>query len=461
MLGHASAWLTRFATILWFEAGTEFTTRLATPERRARRYPGFQGFDEVTPWLTSYNDDQATPWGRFSDPWPIVGPNLPVGNSLGLLNNVGFGVNAPLPQVDSKTPYMQSWTLGIQRELPSQMLFEATYIGSKGTHLLFGQHINYNILGPQVEAYGADQITALQTYVPNPFFGIITNVNSPLSSSTVPAYQLQLPHPQFTSFAGDAAPVAFSNYDSLQLKLEKRFSHGIQFLVTYVWSKSIDNASSIASNGELGGVSTLQDPNNLAGERSLSSFDLPAVLQLSYTYELPFGKGKEFANTSNPIVNGVIGGWRTAGIWRLTDGRPEALSLQGGQSLPTYGAQRPDIAGVLTCTKASWNTKLNNYFANPGVLTTPPPYALGNASRLDGSCRQPGQTDSNLSVFKEFPLSILREGARLELRLETYNAFNHVQFAGPNTTVNSGSFGVITSQANSPREAQGVLRLYW
>jgi hypothetical protein len=424
-------------------------------------YPGFQGFDEVTPWLTSYNNDHATPWGRFSDPWPIVGPNLPVGNSLGLLNNVGFGVNAPLPPVDSKTPYTQSWTLGIQRELPSQMILDVTYIGSKGTHLLWGGHINYDILGPQIEQYGANQIATLQTYVPNPFYGIITNINSPLSSAMVPAYQLQLPHPQFTGFSGDAAPVAFSTYDSLQMKLQKSFSHGVQFLATYTWSKSIDDASSIGSNGELGGVTTLQDPNNLAGERSLSSFDLPSVLQLSYIYELPFGKGKLMGSSANSVVNAVIGGWRTAGLWRFTDGRPEALTLQGGQSLPTYGAQRPDITGKLNCTNGSWATKLNNYFSNPQVLTTPAPYALGTAPRLDGSCRQPGQADTNLSVFKEFPFGKLREGAHLELRLETYNAFNHPQFAGPNTTVNSGSFGVITAQANSPREAQGVLRLYW
>ena len=424
-------------------------------------FPGFQGFDEVTPWLTSYNNDHATPWGRFSDPWPIVGPNLPVGNSLGLLNNVGFGVAAPLPSIDSRAPYMQSWTLGIQRELPSQMILDVTYIGSKGTHLLWGGNINYNILGPQIEKYGAGQIAELQTYVPNPFYGIITNVNSPLSSSMVPAAQLQLPHPQFTGFSGDAAPVAFSNYDALQVKLQKRFSHGVQFLATYVWSKSIDDASSIGTNGELGGVTHLQDPNNLAGERSLSSFDLPSVLQLSYTYELPFGKGKLIGKSANPIVNALIGGWKTAGLWRFNDGRPEALTLQGGQSLPTYGAQRPNITGTLNCTNGSWTTKLNNYFANPQVLTTPAPYALGTASRTDGSCRQPGQANTNLSVFKEFPLTKLREGAHLELRLETYNAFNHPQFAGPNTTVNSGSFGVITSQANSPREAQGVLRLYW
>lgn len=423
--------------------------------------PGFQGFDQQTSWQTTFNNDGATPWGRFSDPWPIVGPNLPAGNSLGLLNNVGFGVKAPLPPVDSKSPYSQTWTLGIQREFPSQMLLDITYVGSKGTHLLWGSDLNYDHLGPQIEAYDSSQIAGLETYVPNPFYGIITNANSSLSSSTVRAYQLQLPYPQFTAFQGDAAPVANSNYDALQAKLEKRFSHGVQFLATYTWSKSMDNSSSIGSAGELGGFSSLQDPNNLRAERSLSSFDLPAVLQLTYTYELPFGQGKALGHNANSVTNAFIGGWRTAGIWRLDDGRPEPLTLQGGHSLPTYGSQRPNLTGTLNCAKGSWTGRLNSYFSNPGVLTTPAPYAIGTAPRTDGSCRQPGQTDANLSVYKEFALPRLPDEAHLELRLESYNTFNHPQFAGPNTTVNSGSFGVITSQVNSPRQVQAVLRLYW
>ena len=332
---------------------------------------------------------------------------------------------------------------------------------TKGTHLLFGDDINYDILGSQVEKYDSTQIGALETYIPNPFNGIITNMNSGLSSSTVPAYQLQLPYPQFSSFVGDAAPWANSSYNALQVKLEKHFSHGIQFLVTYTWSKSIDDASSIGGNGELGGISSLQDPNNLELERGFSSFDIPQVLQFAYTYQLPIGRGQALAGKANSVVNAFIGGWNTAGIWRFNDGRPMALMLQGGQSLPTYGAQRPDLTGVLACTTGSWNTRLTDYFSNPQVVTTPPPFALGTAPRTDGSCRQPGAANANLSVFKEFPLAKLREGAHLEFRLETYNAFNHPQFLGPNTTLNSGSFGVITSQANSPRQAQAVLKLYW
>jgi hypothetical protein len=155
------------------------------------------------------------------------------------------------------------------------------------------------------------------------------------------------------------------------VKLEKRFSHGLQFLVTYTRSKSIDTASNNASEGELGGLTTLQDPNKMRLERSLSSFDIPDVLQLAYTYELPIGRGKAFAGKGNSVVNAFIGGWNTTGIWRLNDGRPELLALSGGQSLPTYGGQRPDLTGTLTCTTGSWNTRLNDYFTNPQVVKLP------------------------------------------------------------------------------------------
>jgi len=424
-------------------------------------FPGFDGYNEVTPWLTSYHNDHATPWGRFSDPFPIVGPNYPVGNTLGLLNQVGFGANAPIPAIDSRTPYEQTWTLGIQKQLPSSTLLDISYLGKKGTHLLSSVYFNYDTLGPEVEQYNPTQIGNLLTYVPNPFYGIITNGTSGLSGSTVPAFQLQLPHPQFTSVDGDAAPWANSIYNALQVRLEKRFSHGLQFLVTYTWTKSIDDSSGSGGNTFLGGISSLQDPNRYELERSVSSFDLPHLLQFSYVFQLPIGRGKALAGKSNSVVNAFIGGWHTAGSWRFNDGRPIVLGLQGGQSLPTYGGQRPDLTGTLTCTSGSWATRLNDYFSNPQVVVTPPPFAIGDAPRTTTSCRLPGESNANLSLYKQFSLASLREGARIEFRLETYNAFNHPQFLGPNTTLNSGSFGVITGQANQPRQAQAVLKVYW
>jgi carboxypeptidase family protein/TonB-dependent receptor-like protein len=421
---------------------------------------GYQGYDENTPWNTTYQNDGATPWGRLSDPFPVVGVKLPPGSSLGLANDIGFGAAGPIKSIDSTTPYEQTWSFGIQREVPWNILIDANYIGKKGTHLYFGGAGSLNFLGPQIEHYTADQISALNTYVPNPFAGIITDPNSSLSNPTVPASQLQLRFPQFTGFGGDDPPYANSIYHAVQLRVEKRFSHGLQFLVTYAWSKSIDDASSTSGNVTwLGGTTSLQDPNNYRLERGLSTFDIPQVLQFSYAYELPIGRNKLIGGNMPAVLNVIIGGWQTNGIWRFTDGRPVILGLSGGQSLPTYGGQRPNLVAPLKCnTGSDW---LNNYFANPDALVVPAPFTLGTAPRTYGGCRQPGQANATLSLFKEFPLSRLREGMRLEYRFEAFNALNHPQFAGPNTTFNGGSFGTITGTAVGPREVQMALKLYW
>jgi len=425
--------------------------------------PGYEGYDETTPWITTYQNDGATPWGRLSDPFPVVGVKLPPGNSLGLLNDVGFGAVGPIAALDSTTPYEQAWSFGIQRELPWNILLDTTYVGKKGTHLYYGGGNQLNILGPQIEKYSAAQITALNTYVNNPFYGVITDPNSSLSSPTVQASQLQVPFPQFTGFSGDSPPFASSIYHALQIRVEKRFSHGLQFLATYVWSKSIDDASTTdGSVGWLGGITRPEDPNNRHIERGLSTFDIPHVLQLSYVYELPIGRGKKFGSNMHPVVNAFIGGWQTNGIWRITDGQPMLLSLSGGQALPTYnsGNLRPDLIAPLKCnTGSDW---LNNYFANPDAsLAVPAPFTIGTAPRSYGGCRQPGMTNATLSLFKEFSLARVREGMRLQYRIEAFNALNHPQFAGPDTNYQGGSFGTITGLLVGPREVQMALKLYW
>jgi hypothetical protein len=420
---------------------------------------GYQGYDQTTPWYPLNPSDGATPYGRLSNPFP-TGVILPPGSSKGLMNDVGYGAQGPIKSIDTTNPYEQSWTFGIQRELPSNTLLDVSYIGKKGTHLYFGGAGGLDYLGSQIEHYTSDQITALNTFVNNPFYGIITDPNSSLSAQTYQAYQFQLPYPQFTGFYGSDPPWANSIYNALQIKAEKRFSHGLQFLATYVWSKSIDDASTTSSNTTwLGGITHLTDPNNFHLERGLSTWDIPSTLQFSYTYELPVGRGKPLLGHANAVVNAFLGGWQTNGIWRFTDGRPEILSLSGGQSLPTYGSQQPNLNGVLRCASSN---KLQDYFANDAeVLSVPPPFTLGTAARTDGSCRQPGWSNANLALFKEFPLHIIGEAGKIQFRLESYNALNHPMFSGPNTTVNGGSFGLITSTANTPREVQAGLKIYW
>ena len=296
-------------------------------------------------------------------------------------------------------PYTQTWSLGIQRELPGNILFDANYLGTKGTHLFFGGYGNLNYLGPSVEKADPGQISALNSSVPNPFYGIITDPNSPLSAPTVQQSALLVPYPQFSGTSIIEPPWANSIYQAAQFRFEKRFSHGLQFLVNYTISKSIDNASVQGGNVTYtGGHTHLQDPNNLQLERGLSEFDIPQVLNLIYVYELPVGHGKRWGGNWNKWVNGLLGGWQTNGVWRFDNGQPINMSLSGGTSLPTYGSQQPNLLAALkpSNNRSSWftvnpDTGFGGYFANPEVAVTPPPFTIGTDLRRSGRRRHRGE----------------------------------------------------------------------
>ena len=418
-----------------------------------------QGFVEQTNWLNTYQNDGATPWSFLSDPFP-GGPRPPTGASLGLLTDVGFAIAGPIPKRNAR-PYEQTWSFGIQHLLPGDVLLDTTYVGKKGTHLYFGNAGNLDFLTSAQAAAFVNDPGFYNEFVSNPFAGIITDPSSGLSAPTVQRWQLILPYPQFTGVTATDPPWANSSYHAFQLRAEKRISNGLQFLLTYTNQKSIDD-SSVGGGGLtwLGGSlnNVLQDPNNRKLDRSLSQFDISQILQFSYVYQLPVGRGKRFGQKMSPVLNAFIGGWQTNGIWRFDTGQPIILSLSGGQSIPTYGPQRPNLTGTL---KRASGLNLDQYFANPEVAVVPDPYTIGNAPKVLPNLRMPGTRTGALSLFKEFSLAAMREGARLEFRAEAYNAMNHPQFSGPNATLNTDNFGKITSQANSPRQVQLALKLYW
>ena len=303
----------------------------------------------------------------------------------------------------------------------------------------------------------------------------LLSADNPLLYSSIQKLQLLLPHPQFTyGAAGDEPPIANSIYHALQIRAEKRISHGLEFLTTYTFSKSIDDSSLTSTNsGYLGSFASLQNPNNPAGERSLSSFDIPHVLQFSYTYELPVGKGKFIGGNLHPVLDAIVGGWRTNGIWRFNSGRPINPTLYQYNSLPTYGPQRPNLIGTPHRSGGKDSDWINQYFTSvdgSDFLAQPAQYAQGTAPRALGKVRNPGAANADLSMFKEFGLRKLREGMRLEYRFESFNTFNHPQFCGPDTTFidpslgishQDSNFGKIFYTCNAPRELQMALKLYW
>jgi outer membrane receptor protein involved in Fe transport len=422
---------------------------------------GAQGFNQSTNVITTFNNDGATPYLHLRDPFPS-GLIQPPGNSLGLMNDVGFGANGPLrTAAGNRTPNEQSWSFGFEHQLPSNIVINAEYIGKKGTHLPFSGFNQLNHLGPGVESLpinGPDPnqpcqtltVACLNSFVANPFAGIITDPNSTLSSPQVQYSQLLLPYPQFTAVSTEPHLVANSIYHGLQLLAEKRYSNGLQFLVTYTWSKSIDDSSQADDNVTwLGSFSSLQDPNKPQLERSLSTFDIPHVIQFSYSYDLPFGRGRALLGNMPRVLDMIVGGWTTNGIWRIADGRPLTFTVADGNPLPTYGLQRPNIVG--TPKRNHGPDWVDNYFVDNSVFQRPDDFTLGNAPRALGSVRSPWSFTANLSLGKQFSI---REAMNLEFRIETQNAFNHPVFATPNTSVDDGNFGKITSTAVGPREVQ-------
>jgi hypothetical protein len=292
-----------------------------------------------------------------------------------------------------------------------------------------------------------------------------------------------LPFPQYTGFQADSPPIANSIYHALQIRAEREFSNGLQFLVTYTWSKSIDDASAsddsfVFLGGGTTGGSTLnvQNPYDLGAERAVSVFDIPHIFQASFVYELPVGRGRKFGNEMHPVLDAVVGGWQVNGILRINSGRPLIPLLLNTNAIPTFG-QRPILTGTLKRASGApenFTDPGTSYFSNAtfdntvgdnvGVLqdtATVAPFTFGNAPRTITSVRQPGAENMDISLFKNFNLSKRNEGIRLQFRAEAFNVFNHPQFQGPDTIVGDSNFGVITSTVNSPRQLQLALKLYF
>lgn len=357
------------------------------------------------------------------------------------------------------------------------------YIGKEGVRLYLAGGNNYDVLGAGVENLPTTaanpnnpcptptpSIPCLTNYVTNPFAAVnggpISDPNSILSSPTVQAVQLELPYPEFTSVTTDVPPTANASYNALQITASKHYSNGLELMVSYTWSKSIDESSMYDTNvawlGNYGSNSgyALADPNKPQLERALSTFDVPQMLKFSYSYDLPIGRGKALLGNMPRVLDAMIGGWKTNGIWELHSGRPLSFfTSNGGTSLPTYGPQTAELVGKPERSHGSDSYWVNNYFSNPQVVQVPAPYTLGNAGRTTGSIRTPTSFTSDLSIAKQFLLSNVHEGVRLELRLEAQNALNHPVFGTPDTYAGDPNFGVTNYLAVNPRQCQLAIKI--
>jgi Carboxypeptidase regulatory-like domain/TonB dependent receptor-like, beta-barrel len=400
------------------------------------------GYSSSTGWSTSLNGG-LTPNNLLSKPYP-QGLVQPSGNSLGA--GTALGQSLSVWDAHPKTPESYQWNLGIQRQLPSDILAEVAYIANRGLHLT--SNFQMNTLNPKYLTMG----TALQSQVPNPFKPFVSI--GALSNATVTQQQLLLPYPQFTGVLEENATWGGSNYQSMQLKVNKRTTHGITMLAVYTVSKWLsDVPASDAPIGTNNGTS-VQNPYNLAAEKSLSENDIPQSLIVSGVGELPLGRGQRFLSNVNGVVNKLVGGWSASGILTEQKGFPLALSAP-----VTDGGNRPNYASGVSPQLSSSRpiaAKVAQWF-NTAAFTLPPAFTFGNVSRTIGSVRSPALKNLDLTIDKETQIA---ERLHMQFRAEAFNLTNTPHFGLPDSSMSSATFGQLTSLLPSPppREIQFAVK---
>lgn len=408
----------------------------APPVDLANSSQGYAAVTTSNPTLA----DGVTPQFNLSDPFPN-GLTQPTGNTLGL--NTFLGQNIAGSERQQHISYSEQWSVDVQRQLPGNFVVTAGYVGNNGLHLY--QPVNFNQLADSNLSLGSNLLAT----VPNPFYGIIKDKTSPLSAPTVQRGQLLRPHPQFLNMTATSG-VGASTYHAFQLSVEHRFSQGLALLAAYTFSKMFDNV------GDYFTTAQFQNNNCPSCDRSISSQDLTHVLRLSGQYELPLGRGKPFVH--NGFLSDVLGGFTVGSFYTFDSGLPVNLSspnfcncFGGGTSM------RPTVTGQSTAVLGGRQIKNGGFYFNPAAFIATAPYRFGNAPRYLSDVRAPGTNNFDMLASRRFQFP---ERTALDFRVEFFNTFNRVQFAGPNTSIVSSSFGqIFLSQANTARQIQASLRL--
>jgi Carboxypeptidase regulatory-like domain len=414
---------------------------------------GMMGFNSQSNMIVSL--DGRISLRTLDSPFPD-GFNLPPGNAEGAATFLGLNIGGGNGGVftTNDTPSVKQWNFNVQRDLPGNFVAELAYIGSKGSNLLIGES---GLAFAQVDPSFLSLRTALQDQVPNPFFGIITNPSSPLRFETVSRSRLLRPYPQYDGVSAFRVPGAESIYHAMTLRLDKRFSNGISLLSSYTWGKLIDDASTTV--GFLGQAGTQQNAYDRKSDRSISSQDIKHRFVTSFVYDLPFGRNRRFGSDWSGPLNWVLGGWQVNGIATFQSGIPLIITqgvnntnLFSPSQRPTWNGNDTNIPGD-SVTKGE---KIAKWFDTSAFAVTPA-FQFGNTPRVMPNLRGDGVKNVDLSLFKNNYFNGGKWNA--QIRIEAFNVLNRVQFGLPNTQAGNSSFGIVSSQANAPRQVQFAVKL--
>jgi hypothetical protein len=323
----------------------------------------------------------------------------------------------------ARTPTVQQWSAGVQRDLTHGWLGEVDYVGTKSTNL-----------------------------------DVIYDYNQPIIANGVSTKVL--PYPKFGQVEY-TTPIGYGNYNGLQASLTHTMSHGLSVRAAYTYSHSLDNTpEELESNS-----GDAPNGRNYGAWYGSSDFDVPQRISANYVYELPFGHGKEFLN-SGPVA-WILGNLKTSGVYTYYSGHPFQANWGSESSLLDpygYAVAVPNVVGKTHYLhqQACWfytsansacsalGSGLTDAFADPGK------YVIGNGGR--NTLRGPNTQVFDAALIKGIPI---HENWNAEARWEVFNVTNHTLFGQPSGNVSSGSAAQITSLSGDPRVMQFAVRLNW
>jgi len=376
-------------------------------------------FGATTPYVgASGSDITPIPGVSLSNPFPN-GYVQPTGKTLGLATDLGSNVTFMNP--DRVLPYVQQFQLSVQKQFRGQVLGEVAYVRMHSLRLYEDENLNEL----------PDSALSQTNSVPNPFLGLLPATSTLGQGSTVRANRLTVALPAFNSVTRQRNSTGRANYHSLQARVQKRMSRGLQVAANYTFSRSMLYYQ----------YSTV---NPRPTWRAVSPLDAPHMVRAFVTYEMPFGRGRSLGKNWARWLDSVAGGWSLTWAARYTSGPPLSISDTNGQPIPigdprTSGSMKDRLGDRID---RATGLPLNPYL-RPSAFAHLPDFTISREPLLYSWLRAPGQLSNRAALSKTLSLV---ERWQLELRADIDNPFNSPQYGAPNTNLATPSaFGTITS----------------
>ncbi len=379
--------------------------------------------------------------GTLENPFPD-GILQPYGSSLGPKTQVGQAIT--YLSSEYVIPRVHQFNVGFDYDLPWKTTLEISYVGNRTRRFPVSKQTDAISLAERLKGFADPNY--LNASVPNPFAGAPELAGTGLAAATITRTQSLRPFPQFTGVTNAGLALGSTSYNAMELRFNKRLTNGLVLTGTYTWAKIIDRSS-------------FREDQYQETERVISALDRSQHLAINALYDLPFGRGRAIGSHWGKIPNAVFGSWQyniiveamTGTSTNLPDATPARDPKLSG------GAQSYD-RWFDTCTLLTNGQRSNCASANaPVTWVQLKPNELRTYSSRFPNVRNPSRPQINMSVFKTFPI---RERFRLEFRAESFNSCNTPIYAGPDISITSPNFGVVTrDQQNFPRSMQFALRL--